>query len=149
MSPDPEALVITVLSGLTVSEVCTDNILTARLHLHLTRVGVHVPVTPAHWTIPGRPHAGAGTGDSAIAAAAIVRQLHPLHAVLHHEVAEVDVGPAVRAAHHVRSLVTMVLTVGGSGVILTLRPVNLHQHVRNKRCHILLMQECTCYTNVF
>ena len=59
--PDSEALVIAVFSCLTMSEVCTDHILTTRLHLHLTRVGVHVAIAAAHWTISGSPHTGAGT----------------------------------------------------------------------------------------
>ena len=115
---------------LTVPEVRPHHTLAARASLHLARVAVHVAVAPAHGPVPlGRDAvAGAVLGGRllrGVGAAAVVGELHALLAVLDHEVAEVDVGPPVVATHHVWRLVAVVLAVGQTGVVLTVRPVNL------------------------
>ena len=110
--PDPEALVIAVFSCLAVSVVSSHHPLAARLLSHQAGVGVDVTVTPANGPVPLSPDTGLRTRLRPVTARPVVRQLHPLHAVLHHQVAEIDVGPGVSAADHVGVLVTVVLTTG-------------------------------------
>ena len=119
---------------LTVPEVRPHHTLAARASFHLARVAVHVAVAAAHGPVPLGPGAGGGAAGGrvlgAVGAAAVVGELHPLAAVLDHEVAEVDVGPPVVAAHHVWRLVAVVLAVGQTGVVLTVRPVNLQSNIK-------------------
>ena len=82
----------------------------------MTRVFIHVPIRPAHRTIPLCPDTILGAGYGAVGTSSVVRQLNPLLAVLHHEVAVVDVGPPVGPAHHVGGLVAVVLASGQAGV---------------------------------
>lgn len=52
-------------------------------------------------------------------------QLHTLHAVFHHEVTVVDVGPSIISAHQVGLFITVVLAGGLTGVESTYLPVCL------------------------
>ena len=112
--PDPEALVVAVFGCLTVSVVGSHHPLATGGLLHHTRVGVDVSIAPAHGTVSIGPDTGLGTDLRPVTAGTVVRELHPLQTVLHHQVAEVDVSPGVSAADHVRVLVTVVLTIGQS-----------------------------------
>ena len=114
--PDSEALVVAVLGCLAVCKVCPDHALAAGASLHLAGVAVHITIAAAHGPIPLRRDAVAGAvlGDGllrGVGAAAVVGELHPLLAVLDHEVAEVDVGPPVIAAHQVWRLVAVMIAV--------------------------------------
>ena len=101
--PDFEALVVAVLGGEAVAGVRPHHALAARVPPHVARAGVHVTVAAAHGPVPLGPGAGGGAAGGrvlgAVGAAAVVGELHPLAAVLDHEVAEVDVGAAVVTAH--------------------------------------------------
>ena len=99
---------------------------------HQTGVGVDIAVTPTHRAVPLGSLAAGRTRLRPVTAGPVVRELHPLQTVLHHEVAVVDVGPPVGAADHVGVLVTVVLTIGQTGVILTDVPVNLQNNNRNR-----------------
>ena len=95
---------------------------------HQTGVRVDIAVTPAHRAVPLSPQAAGRTSLRPVTAGPVVGELHPLETVLHHEVAVVDVRPAVSAADHVRVLVTVVLTIGQTRVILADIPVNLQNN---------------------
>ena len=99
---------------------------------HQAGVGVDIAVTPTHRTVPLGSLAAGRTRLRPVTAGPVVRELHPLQTVLHHEVAVVDVGPPVSPAHHVGLLVTVVLTVGQAGVVLAHLPVNLRNNNRNR-----------------
>ena len=116
-----------MLGGLAVAGISLDHPLATGPLSHQTGVGVNIPVTPTHRTVSLRPQAAGRTGLRPVTAGPVVRELHPLQTVLHHEVAVVDVGPAVSAADHVGVLVTVVLAIGQTGVILTDIPANLQQ----------------------
>ena len=115
-----------MLGGLTVPQVSSHHPLPTGLLPHPAGAGVHVPVTPTHRPVPLRTNTALRTDLSPVTTGTVVRQGHSPQTVLHHQVAEVDVGPAVSPAHHVRVLVTVVLTAGQARVVLTNIPVNLN-----------------------
>jgi len=113
---DTETFVVAVLRSLAMSTVRLHHTLSTGGPLHLAGVGINISIAAANRPIPLCSRAVGRAGPSAVAASSVMSQLDAAHAVLHHEVAVVDVGVPVRPAHHVRLLVAVVLAGRLGGV---------------------------------
>ena len=73
--------------------------LSAGVPLHITGVCVDLPITATERSVPLGPGTAGGAGLRAVCTGAVVAQIHAAHAVLHHQVAVVDVRVTVCTTH--------------------------------------------------